>query len=100
MAPDELLAEIRDMIKKLLAYGARFPKVLMLYVKDLLFLDGALATLAPDVDLFAEITHIATYFTERYGERIAADVGVDPREQAVDLDGVRAASASPRTSSA
>lgn len=90
MAPDELLAEIRDMIKKLLAYGARFPKVLMLYVKDLLFIDGALATLAPDVDLFGEITHIAAYFTERYGERIAADVGVDPRERAVDLDGFRA----------
>ena len=44
------------MTKRLLAYGARFPKVLMLFVKDLLFLDGALATLAPDVDLFAEVT--------------------------------------------
>jgi ubiquinone biosynthesis protein len=90
MAPEELLAEIREITKKLLAYGARFPKVLMLYVKNLLFLDGALATLAPDVDLFAEVTHIANYFAQRYGERIAADVGVDPRQQIVDLDGVRA----------
>jgi ubiquinone biosynthesis protein len=90
MAPEELLAEIRDIIKKLLGYGARFPKVLMLYVKDLLFLDGALATLAPDVDLFQEVTHIATYFTQRYGERIAAEVGVDPRQRALDLDGMRA----------
>jgi len=90
MAPEELLSEIREIIKQLLAYGARFPKVLMLYVKDLLFLDGALATLAPDVDLFAEVTHIATYFTERYGERIASEVGVDPRQHAVDLDGMRA----------
>ena len=90
MTPDELLAEIREMIKKLLGYGARFPKVLMLYVKDLLFIDGALATLAPDVDLFSEVTHIAMYFTERYGERIAAEVGVDPRQQAIDLDGMRA----------
>ena len=90
MAPEELLAEIREIIKRLLAYGARFPKVLMLYVKDLLFLDGALATLAPDVDLFAEVTQIAAYFTQRYGERIAAEVGVDPRQHAVDLDGMRA----------
>ncbi len=90
MAPEELLAEIREIMKQLLAYGARFPKVLMLYVKDLLFLDGALATLAPDVDLFAEVAHIAGYFTERYGERIAAEVGVDPRQRAVDLDGMRA----------
>ena len=90
MSPDELLAEIREMIKKLLAYGARFPKVLMLYVKDLLFIDGALATLAPDVDLFTEITQIAMYFTTRHGERIAAEVGVDPRKQAVDLEGFKA----------
>ena len=90
MAPEELLAEIREMIKKLLAYGARFPKVLMLYVKDLLFIDGALATLAPDVDLFEEVVHLAAYFTQRHGERIAAEVGVDPRLHAVDLDGMRA----------
>lgn len=90
MAPDELLAEIREMIKKLLAYGARFPKVLMLYVKDLLFLDGALATLAPDVDLFEEVTRIAMYFTQRYGARIASEVGVDPRQHAVDLEGFKA----------
>ncbi|MDA8047387.1 MAG: AarF/UbiB family protein [Actinomycetota bacterium] len=90
MSPDELLAEIRDVIKKLLAYGARFPKVLMLYVKDLLFIDGALATLAPDIDLFQEITRVAMYFTQRYGERIALEVGVDPRERAVDLDAFRA----------
>ncbi|HWE54326.1 MAG TPA: AarF/UbiB family protein [Acidimicrobiales bacterium] len=90
MSPDELLAEIREVIKSLLAYGARFPKVLMLYVKDLLFVDGALATLAPDVDLFQEITRVAMYFTERYGEKIALEVGVDPRRQGVDLDGFRA----------
>jgi ubiquinone biosynthesis protein len=90
MSPEELLGEIREIIKKLLAYGARFPKVLMLYVKDLLFIDGALATLAPDIDLFEEVTRLAVYFTQRYGEKIAADVGVDPREHAVDLDGMRA----------
>ncbi len=89
MSPDELLAEIRELTKRLLGYGARFPKVLMLFVKDLLFLDGALATLAPDVDLFAEVTHIAAYFTARHGARIATEVGVDPRDHAVDLDGVR-----------
>ncbi|MBV9659765.1 MAG: AarF/ABC1/UbiB kinase family protein [Acidimicrobiales bacterium] len=90
MTPDELLDEIRDMVKKLLSYGARFPKVLMLYVKNLLFIDGALATLAPDVDLFEEVTRIALYFTQRYGEQIAAEVGVDPRARPVDLDGFRA----------
>jgi ubiquinone biosynthesis protein len=90
MEPEELIAEIRDLTKALLAYGARMPKELMLFIKDLLFLDGAMASLAPDVDLFQEITTVATYFATRYGERIAADVGIDPRSQVVDLEGFKA----------
>jgi ubiquinone biosynthesis protein len=90
MTPDELLAQVREITKRLLAYGARFPKILMLFVKDLLFIDSALATLAPDVDLFAEITAVAAYFASRHGARIAADIGIDPRDHPVDREGVRA----------
>ncbi|HEX3541883.1 MAG TPA: AarF/UbiB family protein [Acidimicrobiales bacterium] len=90
MEPEELIGEIRDLTKALLAYGARMPKELMLFVKDLLFLDSALATLAPDVDLFSEITSVAMYFATRYGDRIAQDVGIDPRDQPIDLEGVKA----------
>ncbi|MEA3056181.1 MAG: ubiquinone biosynthesis protein [Actinomycetota bacterium] len=90
MDPDELLGEIREITKKLLGYGAKMPKELMLFVKNMLFLDGALATLAPDVDLFTEITHVATYFAEQHGARIAAETGIDPRAERVDLDGLRA----------
>ena len=91
LAPEALLAEVRDLTKRLLEYGAKFPKILMLFVKDLLFIDGSLATLAPDIDLFGEVTEIATYFTIRYGERIAHDIGIDPREHQIDMGGVRAA---------
>lgn len=90
MTADELTAQLRDLTKALLSYGARMPKELMLFVKDMLFLDGAMATLAPDVDLFAEITQVATWFAARHGERIARDVGLDPRQMTVDLDGLRA----------
>jgi ubiquinone biosynthesis protein len=62
----------------------------MLFVKDLVFLDAALATLAPDLDLFAEITTVATYFATAHGEKILHDVGIDPREMAVDVAGFRA----------
>jgi ubiquinone biosynthesis protein len=90
MTPDELLAEIRELTKALLATGARMPKELMLFVKDMLFLDGAIATLAPDIDLFAEVTHVATYFATRHGDRIMADIGIDPRATRIDLDGFKA----------
>jgi ubiquinone biosynthesis protein len=91
LTPDQMLGEVRDITRKLLEYGARFPKVLMLFVKNLLFLDGALATLAPDVDLFGEVSHIAIYFATTYGERIAHEIGIDPRQHALDLDAVRSA---------
>ena len=90
LTAEELTAQLRDLTKQLLAYGARMPKELMLFVKDMLFLDGAVATLAPGIDLLGEVAHIATYFAERYGDRIAADIGLDPRAVPVDLGGLRA----------
>ena len=90
MSADELIGEIRELTKALLGYGARVPKELMLFIKNMIFLDGAMATLAPDVDLFAEITYLATYFTKHHGERIAQDIGIDPRQVEVDLDGMKA----------
>lgn len=90
MSADEMVAEIRALTKALLAYGARMPKELMLFVKDMLFLDGAIATMAPDVDLFAEITKVANHFATHHGERIMADIGIDPRQVEVNLDGFKA----------
>jgi ubiquinone biosynthesis protein len=90
LSADELVHEIQRTIKALLGMGARLPKELMLFVKNLVFLDGAIATLAPDLDLFAEIAHIADHFTRRYGEQIAADVGLDPHAWQLDLTGVKA----------
>ncbi len=76
-------------MKLLLGYGARMPKELMLYVKNLVFLDGAIARLAPDLDLFAEISDITMYFARTHGEKLFADVGVDPSSFEIDLSGVK-----------
>ena len=75
-----MIAEIQRVVKALLGYGARMPKELMLFVKNMVFLDGAIASLAPDLDLFAEIANISMYFAQTHGERIAAEVGIDPDE--------------------
>ena len=66
------------------------PKELMLYVKNMVFLDGAIARLAPDLDLLAEIASISMYFTQRHGERIAAELGLDP-DTVPTMEGVKAA---------
>jgi ubiquinone biosynthesis protein len=87
---EQLVGEIQQVIKALLGIGARFPKELMLFVKNLVFLDGAIARLAPDLDLFGEIAEISMYFATRHGDRIAAEVGIDPRHVELDLTGVKA----------
>ncbi len=40
LSQEELVGEIQRIIKALLGMGARLPKILMLYVKNLVFLDG------------------------------------------------------------
>jgi ubiquinone biosynthesis protein len=90
LSADEMVHELQNVVKQLLAYGARMPKELMLFVKNLVFLDGAIASMAPDLDLFGEIAQISMYFAETHGERIAADIGIDPRSYELDMAGVRA----------
>jgi ubiquinone biosynthesis protein len=87
---EQLVGELQQIIKALLGLGAHMPKELMLFVKNMVFIDGAIANLAPDLDLFGEITQLSLYFATRHGERILADVGVDPREVEVDMSGVKA----------
>ncbi|MGD0344859.1 MAG: AarF/UbiB family protein [Acidimicrobiales bacterium] len=91
MSAEELTRQMRELTRHLLAYGAKLPKELMLFVKDLLFLDGVAATFAPDVDLLKEVVEVAGYFATRYGDRIAREIGVDPSRAGADLDAVRAA---------
>jgi ubiquinone biosynthesis protein len=90
LTADELVAEMQHSIKTLLAIGARLPKELMLFVKNLMFLDGAIATLAPDLDLFAEVEAIALLFAAKHGERIMAQLGLEQSEGwAPDMAGIK-----------
>jgi ubiquinone biosynthesis protein len=91
LTADELVAEMQRSVKTLLALGARMPKELMLFVKNLMFLDGAIATLAPDLDLFAEIEAIALMFAQKHGERIMAQLGLQSQaEWSPDMAGIKA----------
>jgi ubiquinone biosynthesis protein len=90
MAAEELISELSEITKKLLGYGARIPKELMLFVKNLLFLNSATATLAPDIDILAQITQVYLYFAQRYGERIVREIGIDPAQAGVDMNAVKA----------
>ena len=91
LTADELVAEMQRSVKTLLGIGARLPKELMLFVKNMMFLDGAIATLAPDLDLFAEVETIALLFAAKHGERIMAQLGLEQAEDwAPDMAGIKA----------
>ena len=90
LSPEELVAELQRVIRALLGYGARMPKPLMLYVKNLIFIDGAIARLAPDLDMFSVVTKIATHFATTHGAAIAAQLGMAADSWDVDVDGLKA----------
>jgi ubiquinone biosynthesis protein len=90
LSGEELVNEVQRVVKALLGYGARLPKELMLYVKNMVFLDGAIARLAPDLDLLSEITQISMVFAERHGERLGRELGIDHTAVEFDLTSVKA----------
>lgn len=90
MGSQELVSEIREILSALLAHGAKLPKHLMLYVKNMIFVDGSIAHYAPDLDIFAEVAHVYGYFALKHGPRIMQEIGFDPSTNPLDLAGMRA----------
>lgn len=92
LSADELVHWLQDLTKKLLGYGARAPKELMLFVKNMMFLDGAIARLAPELDILEEVQQVHAEIAARHGARLAADLGIDPALAAqFDADAIKAA---------
>ncbi len=85
---EQIVREVQRVVKALLGYGARMPKELMLYVKNMVFIDGAIARLAPDLDILGEIASISVRFATRHGARLGADLGLDELPD-VDLTSVK-----------
>jgi ubiquinone biosynthesis protein len=91
LSADELVHWLQELTKKLLEHGARAPKELMLFVKNMMFLDGAIARLAPDLDILEEVQQVHTEIALRHGERLAAELGIDPElVRQFDLDSIKA----------
>ena len=90
LSAEELVGEVQRVVKALMGYGARLPKELMLYVKNMVFLDGAISRLAPNLDILAEIGNISMVFATRHGQKLERDLGVDAGAVELNLDSVKA----------
>jgi ubiquinone biosynthesis protein len=73
--PEELQRQFQEVVKILQAYGVSFPKDLMLYIKNLLYLDGAIARLAPDLNMIKEAERLLLTLASKYTDVIADVVG-------------------------
>lgn len=67
---------IGAVVRVLAAHGCRLPAPLLLFFKNLLYLNGFAATVAPDVDLLGEIAPVFAHFRQRYPGQVAALTGV------------------------
>ncbi len=78
LSVDQLGQALGTVIRVLASKGFRLPKELVLFFKNLLYLNGFAAALAPDSDLFAQIEPTFTYFVSRYPNELAQILsGVD-----------------------
>ena len=91
LSQEDLVAEISRITKALLGMGARLPKVLMLYVKNLVFLDGSITALAPNLDILSEVMNLWATMSEKHGEHLASVAGIEHGTVAPDTKALRAA---------
>jgi ubiquinone biosynthesis protein len=76
LAPEDMALQMRETMNRLVAHGAKLPKELFLYIKGMVYLNGAVSALAADVDMFAEMMHIYGVFMERHGGELAKVIDV------------------------
>lgn len=71
---DADVAELADRVGKLIQvvarHGVHLPKELVLFFKNLLYLNGFAASIAPHANLLGEIVPVFGYFQMKYGEAI------------------------------
>jgi len=68
---EQMVEGMATVMRILVAHGFRLPKELVLFFKNLLYLNGLAATLAPDLNLLGEVDPIFQYFAARYEQELS-----------------------------
>ncbi len=64
----ELAETLTRLLQVVSRHGVRLPKELVLFCKNLLYINGFAASVAPDTKLLNEVAPIFGYFQQKYGE--------------------------------
>ena len=62
---------MRDVIKFLMKLGFVVPKELVLFSRNLLYLNGFATALAPEANMLAELENLLAYMTGKYPTELA-----------------------------
>ena len=68
---DEVGAALSGILRILAAARFRLPKELVLFFKNLLYLTGFTASVAPDADLLSQVEPVPAHFVRKYGAELA-----------------------------
>ena len=68
---EQIVEGMGKVMRVLVAHGFRLPKELVLFFKNLLYLNGLAATLAPDLNLLGEVDPIFQYFAAKYEQELS-----------------------------
>ena len=68
---EQIVEGMGAVMRILVAHGFQLPKDLVLFFKNLLYLNGLAATLAPDLNLLGEIDPIFQYFAGKYEQQLS-----------------------------
>jgi ubiquinone biosynthesis protein len=77
LEPEQMAEQMQELLNQLIAQGARIPKSLFLFLKGMIYLNGAIAALAADVNILATMGEVFSYFASTHGELFADQFGVD-----------------------
>lgn len=88
LSPEAMALQMREATNRIVAHGGRLPKELFLYMKCIVYLTGAIALVAADVDMFGEMEHLYRTFTTAHAQTLA-QAGVDIPDMDVTMERMR-----------
>jgi ubiquinone biosynthesis protein len=83
---DDMAVATREFLADVVRLGARIPKELFLFVRGVLYLNGALAALGSDIDLPTAFTSVVSHLADQHGDQLAEEAGLDPEQMRRDAE--------------
>lgn len=75
LSMDDFIDGFSETIRIIASHGAYIPKDMVMFLKNLIYLNEASAILAPDINLLNEVTSIFAYFRTKYGDQMEEIAG-------------------------